>query len=445
MPRISLLAGVSCAALAMLSAAHAQTVPVRASTFLNSLGVNTHLGDLDTSWGVRNGKWAPDEAKVLAELKFLGFPNIRDAVPQGQIPAEMNDLARAGFKFDLLQVDEKGVPRIAADIAQIAAQMQAVPGSVISVEASNEYNNADYSLGGVSSRNNLAWGAIVNKATRAALKANPITAGVPLVAASTSNISSAPSIGGSADHSNWHVYSNMGQQLAVNLKGAVAAARATLPGQPVEITETGISSGAASISSWGNAGDEYTQGLIVTNTVLDAFNDGAVHTYLYDLMDERADTTSIENMFGLFHTDGTAKAAANDLHNLTTVLADASAAAASFTPSAPGFALPTLPAGASSLLLQKASGAYDLVLWNSSLPVWPGTARVTPTPVAVTMPLAGTYTSVKVYDVVTGATPTQTLSGVSSVSLSLGKEPMVIEIAGLVPPVVPANSPRPGL
>ncbi|MGI4793089.1 MAG: carbohydrate-binding domain-containing protein, partial [Janthinobacterium lividum] len=96
-----------------------------------------------------------------------------------------------------------------------------------------------------------------------------------------------------------------------------------------------------------------------------------------------------------------------------------------------------LPAGASSMLLQKASGAWDLVLWNSSATVWSGTAAVTPTPVAVTMPLAGTYASVKVYDPITGANPVQTLANASSVSLSLGKEPQVIEIAGLVPPVAP--------
>lgn len=442
MSRIFLLAGASCAALAMFSSAHADTVPVRASAFLASLGVNTHLGDLDTSWGSGPGTWAPNGAKVLAEMMYLGFANIRDAVPQGQIAAEMNDLARHGFKFDLLQVDEGGVPRIAADVAQIAAQMTAVPGSVISVEATNEYNKADHVLGGVSSRNNLAWGAIVDKATQAALKANPITAGIPLVAASTADVNSAPVIGGYADHANWHVYSGMGKQLAPGLKTMIAAAQATLPGKPVEITETGISSGAASVSSWGNAGDEYTQGLIVTNGMLDAFRFGAVRTYLYDLMDERADNTNIENMFGLFHVDGTAKAAATDLHNLTTILADNAADAASFAVSAPAFRIPTLPAGASSLLLQKASGAWDLVLWNSAATVWQGNAEATPAAAAITMPLGGTYSSVRIYNPVTGSSPTQTLANASSVSLSLGKEPLIVEIAGLVPAAAPAAPPR---
>ncbi|MGI4852237.1 MAG: carbohydrate-binding domain-containing protein, partial [Janthinobacterium lividum] len=228
-----------------------------------------------------------------------------------------------------------------------------------------------------------------------------------------------------------------------NLMGGIAAATAALPGKPVQITETGISSAAVAGQTWGTAGDEYTQGLIDTNAVLDTFKGGATRTYLYNLMDNQS-AADLEDNFGLFNADGTAKAAATDLHNLTTILADSGATAASFALSTPGFVLPTLPAGASSMLLQKASGTYDLVLWNSSATVWSGTTEVTPTPVAVTMPLAGTYSSVKVYDVATGATPTQTLANASSVSLSLGKEPMVVEIAGLVPVVTPVVTPTTG-
>ena len=48
-----------------------QQASSRAATFLNSLGVNTHLSWWDTSWGVGNGQWAGAESKVVAELTYL--------------------------------------------------------------------------------------------------------------------------------------------------------------------------------------------------------------------------------------------------------------------------------------------------------------------------------------------------------------------------------------
>ncbi len=46
----------------------------------------------------------------------------------------------------------------------------------------------------------------------------------------------------------------------------------------------------------------------------------------------------------------------------------------------------------------------------------------------VTVNLGGTHATVNVYDVTVGATPTQALSNVSSVPLTLSDHPMIIDI-----------------
>lgn len=410
---------------------YAPAVPVRASAFLGSIGVNTHLG-----WG---GPWT--EARVASEMAFLNVFNLRDGALKGRddVVTELAALAKQGVRFDIEQTVDAGTVDTNDDMIEMAKLEQQATGSIAFYEAANEYNTNSYKLGTATSNGNLAWGALDDQASQTALRGTAALAGIPLIAASTASVSSAPSVAGFADRSNWHVYGPIGGQLAQNLAGAIAAAQATLPGKPVMITETGISSASVAGQSWGTAGDEYTQGLIDTNALLDAFKDGAALTYLYNLMDNQQ-AADLEDNFGLFNADGTAKAAATDIHNLTTILADAGATAGTFAPTVPGFVVPALPAGASSLLLQKSSGVWDLVLWNSSLPVWAGTGEAPLNQADFTMPLGGTYASVKIYNSILSTTPEQTFTNVSSLSLSLGKEMQIIEIAGLVPPT-PAPAP----
>ena len=78
------------------------------------------------------------------------------------------------------------------------------------------------------------------------------------------------------------------------------------------------------------------------------------------------------------------------------------------------------------MLLQKSTGAFELVVWNE---------RVTGTD-TVTVKLGGRHALVKVYDPTTGTQPVQTRHGVNSVSLTLSDHPLVIEI--------PTSARRPG-
>ena len=415
-----------------------QVTATRTSSFLGSLGINTHLGFWDTSWGVGNGQWAGAESKVLTELNYLGVKNIRDSTPQGGVLAEMSDLGRDGYHFDLVQRSNNGQVSVSADIASLTALQASAPGCVTSYEGANEYNSNTYMLNGQNSNGNLSWGALDDQVSRAALEGSRALGGVTYVAASTASVSAAPTVTPYVDASNWHVYAGDGQQLQTNLAGGIAAAAATAPGKPVIITEAGISSAATSQTGWGSSGDEFTQGLIDTNAVLDAFKDGASQTYLYDLMDNNQ-AADLEDNFGLFNADGTPKAAATDIHNLTAILADTGSAASTFATTSTGISLSGLPAGASDMLLEKSSGTYDLVLWNSGATVWnlSNNSEAYPATSNVAVQLDGTHQTVKVYDPLASSNPVQTLTNVSSLSVGLSKDPLILEISAGANSAVP--------
>lgn len=413
------------------------------SSFVSSLGVNTHLSWWDTAWGVGNGQWAGAETKIETELSYLGVSNIRDAAPQGSgLISEMTDLGKLGYKFDLEQNVTNGQVALTQDLASMAALQSAAPGSIVTYEGANEYNVNSYSISGQSSLNNLAWGKVDDQVSNTALKATSGLSGVKYVAAATANVSSIPSVQGTVDSTNWHVYGGgIGTQLSANLASAIKTAAASSPGSPVEITEAGVSSAASTQSTWGLSGDEFTQGVIDTNAVLDSFKDGASNTYLYNLMDNAAAADQEDN-FGLFNANGTAKAVATDIHNLTTILADTGANAKTFATTAPSYTITGMPSTASEMVLQKSDGTNDLVMWNSGATLWNSTtnteATVTATPVTVS--LGGTHQTVSIYDPLVSSSPIQTLTNASTVTLSLAKDPLIVQVSAGTVSTVPATT-----
>ncbi len=321
----------------------------------------------------------------------------------------------------------------ADDITELSSLVAQAPGSLSSYEGANEYNNNSYVLNGSNSKGNLSWGSLDDQVSRAAIQGNSSTATVPYVAASTASVSSAPALTTTVDYTNWHVYGGISSLLRGNLSSGVTAASNTEPGRPVLVTETGISSAADSTSSYGTVGDEYTQGIIDVNAVLDGFYDGAKRTYLYELMDDNP-TGQFEDSFGLFHGDGSAKQAATGLHNLTMLLSDAGSTASTFTPQAISGQITNLPSGASFTLLEKSSGVYDLIIWNSGVAIWDPAANsgaggaTTPQTTSVTVTFPGAASNINLYDPLKSTTPTYTAKNQSSVTVQIAKDPVIIAI-----------------
>ncbi|QOZ75352.1 hypothetical protein XH83_07805 [Bradyrhizobium sp. CCBAU 53351] len=401
------------------------------TSFIDSIGVATHLASYGPTY-------------ILSELSYLGIWNVRDGIPSADALSTYVAAAEAGVHFVLLESNAfypstAGQVNATADVLRADALEIAVPGSIIALEGSNEYTTNTYYLNGISSHGNLSWGAADDAALQAAMRADPLMAGVSLIAASECSTTAIPSFGTFADASNVHVYGGIGQQLQDGINAWVAAAQASNPGKPVYITETGISSSGFNTSTWGGGvADAYTQGIIDTNALLDGYKAGAAITFLYELMDEPGASNVQEQHFGLFNADGTPKPAAVDISNLTHILQDNGPALTS--PGTLAYNITGLPSTASSMLLEKSSGAFDIVLWNGNATLYNGTSVVTPPTSEVTISLPSAVSSIKIFDPIKGTTAIQTVSNVSSITVGLSADPIIIEIeqSSTTPPAPPA-------
>ncbi|SFN62365.1 hypothetical protein SAMN05216573_11726 [Bradyrhizobium sp. Rc3b] len=401
------------------------------TSFIDSIGIATHLASYDPT-------------HILSELSYLGISNVRDGIPPATALSTYIALAETGVRFVLLEsnsfyADQASQVNAAADLVRADALEMAVPGSIIALEGSNEYTTNTYYLNGISSHGNLSWGAADDAALQAAMRADPLMAGVSVIAASECSTLAIPSFGTFADASNVHVYGGIGQQLQDGINAWVAAAQASNPGKPVYITETGVSSSGFNTSTWGGGvADAYTQGIIDTNALLDGYKAGAAITFLYELMDEPNASSDQEQHFGLFNADGTPKPAAVDISNLTHILEDKGPPLTS--PGTLAYNIYGLPSTASSMLLEKSSGAFDIVLWNGNATLYNGTSVVTPPTSEVTISLPSAVSSIKIFDPIKGTTAIQTVSNVSSITVGLSADPIIIEIeqSTTVPPAPPA-------
>lgn len=414
--------------------------------FTQSIGVNSHI-----SWG---GGYA-SSAIVQQSIAYLGATHVRDGIPYtGWTLPIYQAIAKTGVKFDILASGP--TIDVARDVAQATALNQAVPGSVVAMEGANEFNTQNSVFNGASSSGNPAWAQQYGAALYSAVKASPALNGVTVIAASMANagptqIQQEGNLAGLVDNSNWHEYYGNGSQPAAGLQAAVANAQSTAPGKPVTITESGYYT-AVNAMDWGGGGvTPAVQAVLETNILLDAFRDGVSTTYLYELMDDSANpaSTDLESNFGLFLADGTPKPAATAIHNLTSILADTGPNAASFATASFNGSINGLPSSGSAKVLEKSNGTYDVVVWNEPK-VWdqPSKSAVTPSAVPVTVDLGATYQTVKLYDPLTGSTPIQTLSNVSTVNLSLIADPVIIEVspgvtASPTPPVTPSVNTSP--
>ena len=156
--------------------------------------------------------------------------------------------------------------------------------------------------------------------------------------------------------------------------------------------------------------------------------DGDVKTYFYGLFDDGS------GKFGLMNADGTPKPAGTAIHNLTTLLADTGATAATFTAGSLAYTLSGTTASDNTLLMQKSDGSYWLSLWNEN----DAAHNVT-----ITLPAAARF---QVFDPLTGTAVVSTTSG-STATVRLPDHPILVEIQPTTtappPPPPPPHAPPP--
>ena len=403
--------GVICTALLLLlsavSLAIRSRVPSTSIDFIHGIGVNTHLSYLGSQY--------KDTSSVKIALQYLGTNSVRDyGLPPGiDAPPAYAMLAEDGVHFDMMIFGWKIEPTVIS----LSKFRQRYPQALSSVEGPNEVNNFPVHYRGETGR----IGAMhYQNALFEAVRSNSTLSGIPIY-----NLSSYPPLYGRADYANVHSYAKRGEQPFWQLLKDEAEQRAVLMGKPAVLTETGyytLTNGAG----WGGV-DERTQAILTLNTILDAKWLGMENVYLYQLFDEFADPTGRdqERHFGLFDFSGRPKAAASAIHNLTSILSDASPDARGLAPQPCAWRIGSLPAGARTLLLAGSEGKCWILLWNEPA-IWDDQQHIplSPRPANVTIALPRTARDVAIYDPIVSS---QRLSQAQqSVSVQLAADPMVV-------------------
>ena len=368
---------------------------ITAASFINSLGVNTHI-DFD-AYGYQN------LATVESSLEYLGVKNVRDSAESSTDLTSWLQVAQAtGVKFD--DYMPEGSP------ASLKAALNLVPqldqeGILNFIEGGNEEDDSYAASQG----NTLAITAqfqqqIYAMGQQLGLPVINMSFGSGWTAANNwqGDYGAVGDLSAYANYGNGHTYPNPGQTPDAAIQMINALAPLAAASRQVITTEIG----------WDNA--TFSQASVaqyVVDAALDGIKDGDAKLYYYSLFDDGS------GQFGLMNQDGTPKPAGTALHDLTTLLADTGPNAATFKPGSLTFTLSGKQGTDNTLLIQKSNGSDWLALWDES-----ATAHT----VTLTLPTAAS--EIEVFDPVTGTSAIASYANTAKISVNLGGDPLLIEI-----------------
>lgn len=406
----------------------AGVVSASADTFLSSLGVNTHIDQ-----GVSGGSY-------VLPLRYLGIRNIRDG---GRNDLQTRLVSReTGARIDLIVEGD-------LDKTLASAKELADSGALMAIEGPNEPNNFPIMYNGRTGGGNGSWAPVaeLQRDLYRLVKLDPKLQGFPVfsvseVGAEIDNVglqfltipanarTTFPAGTKFADYANVHNYVSSNRKMYADNQAWNAADpvlttgpwdglfgeygvtwRGRFPGYSqadlMALTRVTTETGWDSVS---DLGGERTQGIILLNTYLAQFKRGWRYTFIYQLRDGEGGDGSQ----GLFGRNAVPKLAATYIHNLTSILDDH---ASNGPRGSLDYSIIDEPTTTHDLLLQKASGAFELVLWNERVD---GSNKIM-------LSMARAQGTVRIYDVTIGTTPTQTLNNVRSIPLTLSDHPLVVE------------------
>ncbi|MBS1726414.1 MAG: glycosyl hydrolase [Armatimonadetes bacterium] len=160
--------------------------------------------------------------------------------------------------------------------------------------------------------------------------------------------------------------------------------------------------------------DEVTHGKLIVDLYLSQFKRGWSYTALY-LLRDRVDEGG-NQAFGLVRPDYTIRPAGEYLHNLTTILHQESPTG-KYGKSL-GYSIPNQPKTNHDLLLSRADGSFDLIVWSERFPGQD----------SIEIDLEKPASSVVVYDPTIGTKPTKEIERAKSLTLTLTDHPVILRI-----------------
>ena len=196
----------------------------RASDFVNSIGVNTHFGYYDTTYG----KY---EEILKPRLLELGVKHIRDGTYNDDVARKYREVGQAGIRLLLITSSDRAV-----------GQAKSIGDMLWGLEAVNEPDVRKYDGGWV------AFARNEQQKLYQAVKQDPDLKHIPIVGLSLANIRQSPSQLG--DISQWLDYGGMHPYAAgeypskhwgwgMSMADALAEARKVSREKPMLVTECG--------------------------------------------------------------------------------------------------------------------------------------------------------------------------------------------------------------
>jgi hypothetical protein len=426
--------GALIATLALcVATAGAQTAQT-ADSFVESIGVNVHLGYYGTPYQDRF------EA-VEKRLEELGVRHVRSRLyPEApNIDQALNDLAGDGIDSTLILGDPSEDP--SALEAMLSTLKTTLAGSVDAVEGPNEYSTS----GDAEWKTNLT---AYQQRLYEGIKDDPALSSLPVIGPSIVH-GDQPELGDISnllDYGNVHSYPE-GNPPEYRMGAIVERAAYNSGLKPIVATETGYTNAI----NWMPTGPgenkpvpEEAAAVYLPRLFFEYFIRHIARTFSYELVDEHSNPglDEREEHFGLLRNDLSPKPAFVALRNTIQILEDPGPA---FSPGSLDYSLSEGGAPLHSVLLQKRDGRFYLALWRLES-VWNPDERealvgaVEPVTISVKPGIqayAAYSPNVSVEPVASASEPT------GSVTVDIGPEVTIVELepGSPMPPISPIAAP----
>lgn len=398
---------------------------------MDSMGVNTHLGYLDTAYN--------NYPLIKDKLSALGVRHVRDeAIDEWWRNEKVYDrykqLADLGIKSNLI-VDLK-IPSTNTIDPEKINRIAAMAGPALeSFEGPNEH---DLKGGG-------DWASALRAYQRdlyAAVEENPSTSeAIPVLGPSLTSREAYDEIGNlsaSVDYGNIHNYyagrhpgsDGWGADGYGSLAWHLDNTRTYVSLKPTVSTETGYHNAVPSTNEHPGT-PEAVAGKYIPRIYLEHFNRGIFRTYVYEFIDEKPDPEfqDPEQHFGLLRNDGSEKPAYTALKNLIFLLKEEPGPA--FVPESLGYSLSGDDTeNIHRTLLQKRDGRFYLILWQEVPGYDPDAQREIP-PVPdkmVTLAFDQPVEQATTYLTNFSTTPVEQHDAPEQLALYVPDHPLVVEI-----------------
>jgi hypothetical protein len=393
-----------------------------ADAMVNSIGINTKLSYTQSVYS--SGFYSIIKPKLVA----LGVRHLRDEGHtetsdgwMALIYGRMKELATYGIKFNLIMRPAAGAPDF-KQIYQWDRFLQYALPVMEDLEGLNEWD-----LKG----RNAAWATQVRdyqKALYTKAKADTRTKNLPVFAPTMGNPNNATYVGDLSAYLNYgnsHPYPG-GTQPMTQISYHEQRVKVISGTRPWVVTETGYHN--ALLWTGGHPPvSESASARYLSRLWLEYFRLGIRRSYVTELIDlGAASSTNREYSFGLLRNNGSQKPAFVALQNLIAIHKDPGPA---FTPGPLSYGLSGSLTNVQQLLLQKRTGVFYLNLWLAANS-WDLVNKrdLFPAAQSVTVSFPAAVRQVRIFNPLTSASVAQTLTNVSSVTVSVKDSPTVVEV-----------------